>query len=96
MSHYARPRVDLLFVAALIAVAATLAAAVDLGLAGNSPAGLAGSLTEIPVVVRQYTGSSSMVDTVASSVYVLVAVGILGHVARELEPNLPSPSADLF
>lgn len=89
----------LLSLVALTVAAGAVALATDPGSAGALLADVAAQFgSALLGAIEGYVGASelSTIDAVAGSVYVLVAVGLLGHVVRELDPNVPPPSADLF
>ena len=62
-----------------------------------APSQALGFSTAILGVLGALAGpGTSVPDPLMSSVYLLVAVGVLGHVIRDLDPNVPSTSEDLF
>lgn len=67
-------------------------AAAGTALQGQYWAALLASMAESAVA----RSSGSAVDTAASSVYLLTAVGMVGHLLREFDPKVPDPSEDLF
>jgi len=89
------PTADLLaagVVAALVAIAAAVALSLAIGFAG---------LPRVAATTHGPAGPPSLsglppVDVVVGSVYLLVGVGVIGHLVRERSPHVPDPGDRLF